>query len=140
MLLKQIKEKTRFKNYAKAKFYNNSQFHLPHNLFDFYHLDCKRNQQFKNSELVSTQRTLHNNFTVNNVTKILPEKIQIAKGSQTLEDKAIFYNEQGKFYYKTNEIINVLYAINKKYKTLVYKSNSLFVKNKNTSTTRVNEY
>lgn len=49
-------------------------------------------QQFKNSELVSTQRTLHNNFTVNNVTKILPEKIQIAKGSQTLEDKAIFYN------------------------------------------------
>lgn len=49
-------------------------------------------QQFKNTELLSTQRTLFNNFTVNSVSKILPEKIQISKGVQPLEDKAIFYN------------------------------------------------
>ena len=49
-------------------------------------------QQYKNTELLSTQRTLFNNFTVNSVSKILPEKIQISKGEQLLEDKAIFYN------------------------------------------------
>ena len=49
-------------------------------------------QQFKNTELLSTQRTLFNNYTVNSVSKILPEKIQISKAEQPLEDKAIFYN------------------------------------------------
>jgi hypothetical protein len=52
-------------------------------------------KQYKNTELLSTQRTLYNNFTVNSVTKILPEKIQIGKGDLTvnpLEDKAVFYN------------------------------------------------
>lgn len=49
-------------------------------------------QQFKNAELLSTQRTLFNDFTVNSLSKILPEKIQVSKGEQPLEDKAIFYN------------------------------------------------
>ena len=49
-------------------------------------------QQFKNAELLSTQRTLFNDFTVNSLSKILPEKIQVNKGEQPLEDKAIFYN------------------------------------------------
>lgn len=49
-------------------------------------------QQLQNAELLATQRTLFNNFTVNSITKILPEKIQISKAEQPLEDKAIFYN------------------------------------------------
>lgn len=54
-------------------------------------------QQFKSGELLRTQRTLFNTFTANNTAKILPEKIQIAKGTQTLEDKAIFYNYDEQF-------------------------------------------
>jgi hypothetical protein len=57
-------------------------------------------QQFKDNELLSTQRTLYNNFTANSITKILPEKIQISKGDLTtnpLEDKAIFYNYDAQF-------------------------------------------
>lgn len=54
-------------------------------------------QHFKGGELLHTQRTLFNTFTANNVSKILPEKIQIAKGTQILEDKAIFYNYDEQF-------------------------------------------
>lgn len=49
-------------------------------------------EQYKNTELLSTQRTLYNNWTINSISKILPEKIQISKGGHLLEDKAIFYN------------------------------------------------
>lgn len=54
-------------------------------------------QQLQNAELLATQRTLFNNFTVNSITKILPEKIQISKAEQPLEDKAIFYNYDERF-------------------------------------------
>jgi hypothetical protein len=57
-------------------------------------------QQYKNTELLSTQRTLFNNFTINSIIKILPEKIQVSKGDLTinpLEDKAIFYNYDARF-------------------------------------------
>jgi hypothetical protein len=54
-------------------------------------------QQFQNTELLSTQRTLFKNWTIGSTTKILPEKIQISKGIQPLEDKAFFYNYDSQF-------------------------------------------
>jgi hypothetical protein len=54
-------------------------------------------QQFENSELLSTQRTLFKNWTIGSTNIILPEKIQISKGNQPLEDKALFYNYDAHF-------------------------------------------
>lgn len=54
-------------------------------------------QQFENSELLSTQRTLFKNWTIGSTNKILPEKIQLSKGLQPLEDKALFYNYDTNF-------------------------------------------
>jgi hypothetical protein len=57
-------------------------------------------QQFQNSELLSTQRTLYKNWIINSISKILPEKIQSSKGDLTvnpLEDKVIFYNYNERF-------------------------------------------
>ena len=54
-------------------------------------------QQFENANLLSTQRTLFKNWAIGSITKILPEKIQVAKGTQPLEDKAVFYNYDANF-------------------------------------------
>jgi len=45
-------------------------------------------QQYENDDLLSTQRTLYKSW--NNNTLILPEIIQTAKGTQPLEDRAVF--------------------------------------------------
>ena len=50
-------------------------------------------QQF----VLSTQRTLFKNWTIGSTNKILPEKIQLSKGLQPLEDKALFYNYDTNF-------------------------------------------
>lgn len=57
-------------------------------------------QEFNNSELLSTVRTIYKNWTINSNSSILPEKIQVAKGDMSvnpLEDKAIFYNYDERF-------------------------------------------
>ena len=54
-------------------------------------------QQLKNGELLTSQRTLFSTVNSNGISKILPEKIQISKGSQPLEDKAIFYKYDSQF-------------------------------------------
>ncbi len=54
-------------------------------------------QQFQNTALLSTQRTLYKNWLIGEYSKILPEKIQISKGLQPLEDKALFYNYDTNF-------------------------------------------
>ena len=57
-------------------------------------------QEFNNNELLSTARTIYKNWTINNNSSILPEKIQVAKGDMLvnpLEDKAIFYNYDERF-------------------------------------------
>jgi len=52
-------------------------------------------QQYENNDLLSTQRTLYKSW--NNNTQILPEIIQTAKGTQPLEDRAVFteYDAKG---------------------------------------------
>lgn len=52
--------------------------------------------QFKNTDLLSKQRTLYKQSTTN-ADLVLPETIQIAKGSQTLEDRVVFeeYDAKG---------------------------------------------
>lgn len=54
-------------------------------------------QQFQNTALLSTQRTLYKNWLIGEYSKILPEKIQLSKGVQPLEDKALFYNYDTNF-------------------------------------------